>query len=339
MEKINFNKVPNLIGLSGKVGSGKDTVERIIQAFMTRGRYPNTNEIHGSLGYEMLNDLELIKRVVNGSEWYGEETYLNKKFADKLKDIACLILGCTRKRLEDREFKEKELADIWDVFKIGHTNEINDGTSLVDSGIFVSEKEANKFIKKHKLNNTTHVYRVKMTPRLLLQLLGTECGREIIHPNIWVNSLFSDFTPIHTDHAIGGFEYPRWIITDVRFNNEVDTIEKFKGVRIRVNRSKRTSEEWQKQFPKIIIMDPDGWDRKNFTYSWGEELITLSEFNNRVFSSTCIQQLGDFNSKPHKSEIELDKYKKWDYVIENDGTLLDLVKKVYDMLLDLGKNT
>jgi dephospho-CoA kinase len=335
MKKINFKKVPNLITISGKVGSGKDTVERIIQAFMIRGKSPNPHEIHGSLGYEMLNDIELTKRVVSGSEWYGDETYLNKKFADKLKDMVCLLLGCTRKQLEDRDYKENELDSKWDVWRIECDNEISfDGTSLIEGGIFLTKKEAKDFIKEHNIINYTRVYKSKSTPRLILQLLGTECGRQIIHPNIWVNALFSDYTPIHTDHAEGGFEYPRWIITDTRFKNEIDSIEKFNGIRIRINRSKKTSQEWQSKNNKIKVLDPDGWDRKNYQYSWFEELITIEEFNARVFQSTCLMD-NNINEKPHQSEIDLDDYNKWDYIIENDGTLLDLVHKVHDILFDL----
>jgi hypothetical protein len=59
----------------------------------------------------------------------------------------------------------------------------------------------------------------------------------------------------------------------------------------------KTSEEWypivQKQWEEFenkqfIIYDPDGWDRKNYQYSWHEELITEEEFSNRVFQSTCM---------------------------------------------------
>ena len=49
---------------------------------------------------------------------------------------------------------------------------------------------------------------------------------------------------------------------------------------------KKTSEEWQKEC-SVIILDPDGWDRVNFDYSWNEELITKSEFEKRMVSSTC----------------------------------------------------
>lgn len=52
---------------------------------------------------------------------------------------------------------------------------------------------------------------------------------------------------------------------------------------------KKTSEEWVKNIPKkfnLIILDPDGWDRKNFKYSFYEELITGEEFEKRVSFST-----------------------------------------------------
>jgi hypothetical protein len=36
-----------------------------------------------------------------------------KKYADKLKDFVCILIGCTREQLEDQEFKEKELGEEW----------------------------------------------------------------------------------------------------------------------------------------------------------------------------------------------------------------------------------
>lgn len=51
----------------------------------------------------------------------------------------------------------------------------------------------------------------------------------------------------------------------------------------------KTSEEWQKEgLPDGIlwIMDPDGWDRQNWKFSWHEEKITREEFNLRVLGST-----------------------------------------------------
>ena len=51
------------------------------------------------------------------------------------------------------------------------------------------------------------------------------------------------------------------------------------------NEIKKTSEEWNLEF-KIKVLDPDGWDRKNYQYSWHEELITKHEFDKRIVIST-----------------------------------------------------
>ena len=55
-----------------------------------------------------------------------------------------------------------------------------------------------------------------------------------------------------------------------------------------MNKELKTSEEWQKKFPHVNILDPDGWDRLNYHYSWFEELITYDEFEKRMMMSTCM---------------------------------------------------
>jgi hypothetical protein len=49
----------------------------------------------------------------------------------------------------------------------------------------------------------------------------------------------------------------------------------------------KTSEQWQKKFKKkILVLDPDGWDRQNFERSWKKEKIALAEFKRRCEKST-----------------------------------------------------
>ncbi len=51
----------------------------------------------------------------------------------------------------------------------------------------------------------------------------------------------------------------------------------------------KTSKEWYDlvyKEHKLLILDPDGWDRKNYEYSFNEELITKEEFKQRVSKST-----------------------------------------------------
>ena len=92
---------------------------------------------------------------------------------------------------------------------------------------------------------------INLTPRLFLQKIGTDLFRNQLHPNIWVNSLMSEYKPFKKE---GGFqrsvkseegipydfeyeiEYPNWIITDVRFVNEADAVKSRGGINIRIDR-------------------------------------------------------------------------------------------------------
>jgi len=49
-----------------------------------------------------------------------------------------------------------------------------------------------------------------------------------------------------------------------------------------------TSAKWQILYPNPIVLDPDGWDRANYQYSWHEESITYSEYQRRLSLSTCM---------------------------------------------------
>lgn len=52
---------------------------------------------------------------------------------------------------------------------------------------------------------------------------------------------------------------------------------------------KKTSSEWKRlvlQKYRLMILDPDGWDRKNFQYSFFLEKISQMEFTQRLSRST-----------------------------------------------------
>ena len=58
-----------------------------------------------------------------------------------------------------------------------------------------------------------------------------------------------------------------------------------------------TSHQWQQTHPDPVVMDPDGWDRKNYQFSWFEEFITEQEYFNRVMHSSCVGNIKDFVAK------------------------------------------
>ena len=288
-----------IVGISGKIGSGKDTVGEIIQ-FLNYCRITKVDTDEVELILSCLGDNNLSRnRLESISGWEI------KKYADKLKDTVCLLIGCTREQLEDREFKEKELGEEWSLYWY------TDG--LGKKYLTLSEEVARM---EHKRDFGKEI----LTPRKILQLLGTEAGREIIHPNIWVNSLFADYiSPVSfmcdrcmeedinlillpeenrqdwhetEEYVCGNCKgkesegditkvisniSSKWIITDVRFPNEVKAIKDKSGIIIRVNR-------------------------------------------------------GDGNTGDHPSETALDNYQDWNYVIDNNGSIEDLIEKVRDIL-------
>lgn len=59
-----------------------------------------------------------------------------------------------------------------------------------------------------------------VSPRVIIQTLGTEWGRNTINNNIWIDLLHKDIE-VYNDRDI--------VITDVRFQNEIDYVEKNNG--------------------------------------------------------------------------------------------------------------
>ncbi len=60
------------------------------------------------------------------------------------------------------------------------------------------------------------------------------------------------------------------------------------------NNFKKTSDKWYPKYVKkygMQICDHDGWDRKNFNYSWYQEKITWEEFKKRALMSTQIPNI------------------------------------------------
>lgn len=166
-----------LIGIGGKMQSGKDTTAKII--------------------------MDLKK----------DKPWKILRFADSVKDIVCILLNCTRDDLENNDFKNKELGEEWWYYR----NMISDYNFF--GGLYTTKKDA-ELIAGFSSNKTKTIL-IKLTPRKLLQLIGTECGRNIIHPNIWINCLKSKYDLYKNDYNI--------IIPDLRFNNEAEFIEKNNG--------------------------------------------------------------------------------------------------------------
>jgi hypothetical protein len=64
--------------------------------------------------------------------------------------------------------------------------------------------------------------------------------RNGLHPDTWVNALFADYKPVVKEwDELGNdtlVQYPNWIITDMRFPNEMQAVKANGGITIRVVR-------------------------------------------------------------------------------------------------------
>ena len=271
-----------IISISGYIGSGKDTVGNILQILIDMPHFSNKAVIE-----------YLDKKDINYS-------YENKKFAAKLKDIVCLLIGCTKEQLEDRDFKETSLGEEWTRYSVANGfwshSDNNPSHKRMDS------KQCSKAEYENEVKvNWQTAYKTVYTPRLLLQHIGTELFRNQIIDGIWVNALMSEYKP--KEELVGttpeniqwGEVYPNWIITDTRFPNELQAVKDKGGINIRVNRPKE------------------------------RELI--------LRNATSIIDTRKTLEPEHKSETVLDNA-EFDYVILNNGTIEDLVNECRNIIKD-----
>jgi len=331
---------PNLIGISGKIGNGKDLLFDVIN-------YIVTEDYWNSFEHYMHESTPV------------DEVYENKKFAYPIKWITAVLIGCDIRQLEDREFKEKELGEEWGKYELisrdfAKAQKLNE--RYYDKSYYTTLDDAERMARMSGLLDYS-INKISMTPRLLLQLLGTEAGRHIIHPNIWVNALFADYKHVWNDpDPIEGNDYnityrkdypnteesliqygggseaevftreieeSKWIITDVRFPNEAKAIKDRGGIVIRVNRDSKSKYIYKDFEVKQKLMG------MGYVYSYNED-YSEDAINEGFEYSTSLNKwsFDEDVINEHASETALDDYDGFDYVIENDGTVQDLIDKV-----------
>ena len=309
-------KINNLIGVSGYINNGKDLVgEMLMYIGETLDRNPT---YWGFVEHEKYKNHKYSIDEV--------QTYEIRKCADKLKDIVAIVIGCSRAQLEDEIFKNTPLGPEWERWRLEtcyapHPEYSDSNEHYDDIEYHASEIEAKKSLKDQLIIYGTdcfsgHITKEVLTPRKILQLLGTQGGRMKVHPNIWVNSLFADYKQIGSPLVVRakGLEplYPKWIITDVRFpGNEGTAVTKHGGLLIGVRR------KFAIRFPKYA------------------HLRCLDR--NRLYEDEYAvpRKLRDvdvelYKSLTHDSESSMEDHSWCDVVIENNGTLEELFDKVLD---------
>ena len=319
----------NLIGIAGRIGSGKDLVGDIIQ-YLTHDHYKNNHS------FEYFQ-IENSKR----NDYPNYLKWKIKKFADAPKKIVCILLGCTREQLESQEFKKSLLPEHLCRYNIYRT-----ATSKIPFRANISNSELQYIYKIEKY----HIKKTVATVRDLLIYLANDVFRDSYDSDIWVNTLFNQYKgvpatiidqnlpiilpgdsfygvteDIEVKHGRIGLLYPNWIITDVRYKNEAEYIKNKGGILIRINRwvdeliPKEKVSEMSKKV-SIYGIYPDG----------SEALIENSDLDNLDRFEYFVTEKTNINNI---SETDLDDYMKFDHIIENNSFDIDnLISKVDQIL-------
>lgn len=200
-----------IIGITGLKGCGKDTVAKLLQYHFAQS---NVKEyLHFG------NYMSSVYKVNDISDISGWEV---RKFAGKLKQIICILTGCSMEQLEDEEFKNSNVLEIlgeepksyrWLLQKLG-TEAIRDN---IHKEIWVNSLFAD----------------YKRPYDVAIEKTGG-----------YTNSPYP-------------MDYPNWIISDLRFLNEAKAIKDRDGIILRVTRFSNNSFDEHRSETELYNIIPD----------------------------------------------------------------------------------
>ena len=136
--------------------------------------------------------------------------------------------------------------DNWE--KDSFAGTLKDATSAIfgwDRKMLAGETPEDREIRETRDDYWSEKLGFEVTPRIVLQKLGTDCLRSHFHQNIWVDSLERKIR--NTTKNV--------IITDCRFKNEIDMLRNLGATIVRVERD--TLPEW---FEKVGELNIKGYN-------------------------------------------------------------------------------
>lgn len=128
------------------------------------------------------------------------------------------------------------LVERHDFFKESYANSLKDACSIIfgwDREMLEGATPESRAWREQKDEWWSEKLGKEFSPRLALQLMGTEAGRDVFHPDLWVHTVMR-----RCERA----PWNNYVIADVRFPNEINAIVKSGGKVIRVRRGE--DPEW-----------------------------------------------------------------------------------------------
>lgn len=223
-----------------------------------------------------------------------------KKFADEIKDLMCVWFGCSRRDLEDECFKNSNLPEEWWYY--------------VDSS-------GNRIPYEKSMKTPEGYLFVVPTYRNFMEDFGTNACRYQVHPDMWVNIFFKKH--YRKDKDI--------VITDTRFPNEVERVEQKNGYTVRIQRNTYNNFTRYTDESVVDMLKEVGYE------------VTVSNFNLTALAEgyVCLEDNIWIDKHEqvaeHESETALDDYQGWDFKVDNNDSLEDLIRKgiiIWDVITE-----
>jgi hypothetical protein len=147
------------------------------------------------------------------------------------------------------------LVERHNFIKESFANSVKDAVSAIfgwDRALLEGDTPESRAWREQKDDFWSEKLGREMSPRLALQLMGTEAGRDVFHPDLWVHTVLR-----RCENA----PWNNYVIADVRFPNEIKAIREAGGIVIRVKRGDEP--EWYNVALKV--------NKKNNYYGMAEQ--------------------------------------------------------------------
>lgn len=307
-----------IVAINGGTQCGKDTVYKIwvcIEADLEN---------------------EAIKILLAAPTWsppVSQGIFFQKMmFAEKLKKLLAEMFDCKVEDFENEDFKNQLLPDEWQVWEVYEGERLKVTFPDEHSARMVAQTTSSYFTRTYRKSERTY--------RWALQYVGTDLLRVGFHPNAHVNMLMKRYKG-HEEKAhpltegtwseaykhikcascgkgYAGYKrqsrcrecidkqpyiYPNWFVTDLRFPNELEAIQRIEGsITMKIVR------KWALRFPQYadmaLTLNP---------YAVPDE---LKEVNPKLWKKLT-----------HPSETSLEGYGFY-HVIHNNEDLDHLINEV-----------
>lgn len=262
----------NILAFSGRKQSGKNTAYNfllgvtLLRLSVVRGKIEIKDDgklwVSDLFGDEALAGIARFVEDRSEKIDYFNNNYVypfirNYSFADLLKQTVCIdLLGLSWEQCYGTDDQKNSLTHLrWEDMPGVITNKNNWSTytaAIQEWGLKINEPG-------------------QMTAREVMQFTGTEIFRKMYH-NVWAQSTVNRILKDESKFAV---------ITDCRFPNEVEAVQKAGGKVIRFNRCPYPDDDHDSE----TALDPVNYDWNNFDAVIDNSNMSISDQNGAVYKT------------------------------------------------------